>query len=37
VTGFVFNDRIAAIVTALAAGMIGGLWLALPLARRLRS
>jgi Family of unknown function (DUF6328) len=37
VTGFVFNDRAAAIVAAIAAGVIGGLWFALPLARKLRS
>ncbi len=37
VTGFVFSDRAAAIVTALAAGTIGGLWFALPLVRKLRS
>ena len=37
VTGFVFSDRAAAIVTVLAAGTIGGLWFALPLVRKLRS
>jgi cation transport ATPase len=35
VTGFVFSDRAAAFVTALAAGTIGGLWFALPLTRKL--
>jgi cation transport ATPase len=35
VTGFVFSDRAAAFVTAIAAGVIGGLWFALPLARKL--
>ena len=34
VTGFVFSDRAAAIVTAIAAGTIGGLWFALPLLRK---
>jgi len=34
VTGFVFSDRIAAVVTAIAAGTIGGLWFALPLLRK---
>ena len=37
VTGFVFSDRLAAVVTAVAAGTIGGLWFALPLTRKLRS
>jgi hypothetical protein len=36
VTGLVFSDYIAAAVTALAATVIGGLWFALPLARKLR-
>jgi cation transport ATPase len=35
VTGFVFSDRAAAFVTAIAAGVIGGLWFVLPLARKL--
>ncbi len=35
VTGFVFSDRVAAIVTAIAAGTIGGLWFALPLLRKI--
>jgi cation transport ATPase len=35
VTGFVFSDRAAAFVTAIAAAVIGGLWFALPLARKL--
>jgi cation transport ATPase len=35
VTGFVFSDRAAAFVTAIAAGVIGGLWFALPLVRKL--
>ena len=35
VTGFVFSDRLAAVVTAIAAGTIGGLWFALPLMRKL--
>jgi cation transport ATPase len=35
VTGFVFSDRAAAFVTAIAAGVIGGLWFALPLMRKL--
>ena len=34
VTGFVFSDRAAAFVTAIAAGTIGGLWFALPLLRK---
>jgi hypothetical protein len=34
VTGFVFSDRAAAVVTAIAAGTIGGLWFALPLLRK---
>jgi cation transport ATPase len=37
VTGFVFNDRAAAFVTAIAAGVIGGLWFVLPLVRKLRN
>jgi cation transport ATPase len=37
VTGFVFSDRAAAFVTAIAAGVIGGLWFALPLVRKLRA
>jgi hypothetical protein len=36
VTGLVFGDETAAVVTAIAAGMIGGLWFGLPLARKLR-
>ena len=36
VTGLVFGDGIAAAVTALAAGLLGGLWFGLPLARKLR-
>jgi hypothetical protein len=36
VTGFVFNDRIAGLVTAIAVGTIGGLWFGLPLYRKLR-
>jgi hypothetical protein len=36
VTGFVFSDLAAAAVTAIAVGTIGGLWFALPLARKLR-
>ena len=35
VTGFVFSDRAASFVTAIAAGTIGGLWFALPLMRKL--
>jgi cation transport ATPase len=35
VTGFVFSDRLAAFVTAVAAGTIGGLWFALPLLRKI--
>jgi cation transport ATPase len=35
VTAFVFSDRAAAFVTAIAAGVIGGLWFALPLVRKL--
>jgi cation transport ATPase len=35
VTGFVFSDRLAALVTAVAAGTIGGLWFALPLLRKI--
>jgi cation transport ATPase len=35
VTGFVYHDSIAAVVAALAAATIGGLWFAMPLARRL--
>ena len=35
VTGFVFSDGLAAVVTAIAAGTIGGLWFALPLMRKL--
>ena len=34
VTGFVFDDRAAAAVLALATGLIGGLWFALPLVRK---
>ena len=34
VTGFVFDDRVAAAVLALAVGLIGGLWFALPLVRK---
>jgi cation transport ATPase len=37
VTGFVFSDRAAAFVTAIAAGVIGGLWFALPLVRKLNN
>ena len=36
VTGFVFSDALAALVAALAAGSMGGLWFALPLLRKLR-
>jgi Family of unknown function (DUF6328) len=36
VTGLVFSDAAAAAVTAIAAATIGGLWFALPLARKLR-
>ena len=36
VTGYVFDDRVAAAVTALAAATIGGLWFVLPLARKVR-
>ena len=36
VTGFVFDDGLAAVVTAIAAGLLGGLWFGLPLARKLR-
>jgi hypothetical protein len=32
----VFSDDAAAAVTAIAAATIGGLWFALPLARKLR-
>ena len=35
VTGYVFDDGVAAAVTALAAATIGGLWFVLPLARKL--
>ena len=35
VTGFVFSDRAASFVTAIAAGAIGGLWFALPLMRKI--
>ena len=34
VTSFVFDNRVAAVVVAVAAGLIGGLWFALPLARK---
>lgn len=34
VTGLVFSDTAAAVVTALAGGTIGGLWFLLPLARK---
>jgi hypothetical protein len=34
VTGFVFDDGTAAVVTALVAVTIAGLWFALPLARK---
>ena len=37
VTGFVFDDRAAAAVLALAAGLIGGLWFALPLVRKFQT
>jgi predicted membrane channel-forming protein YqfA (hemolysin III family) len=37
VTGFVFDDLAAGIVTAIAVGAMGGLWFALPLTRKLRS
>jgi hypothetical protein len=37
VTDFVFDDRAAAFVLAAAAGLIGGLWFALPLVRKVRS
>ena len=36
VTGLVFGDGMAAVVTAIAVGMLGGLWFVLPLARELR-
>ena len=36
VTGLVFGDGVAAAVTAIAAGMLGGLWFGLPLVRKLR-
>ena len=36
VTGFVFNDRVAGLVTAIVAAAIGGLWFGLPLIRKLR-
>jgi len=36
VTGLVFGDGAAAVVTALALGTIGGLWFGLPLARKVR-
>jgi hypothetical protein len=36
VTGLVFSDYAAVAVTAIAAATIGGLWFALPLARKLR-
>jgi len=36
VTGFVFDDRIAALVTAIAVGTIGGLWFGVPLSRKYR-
>jgi hypothetical protein len=36
VTGLVFSDGAAALVALLAAGTIGGLWFALPLARKMR-
>ena len=35
VAGFVFGDGVAALVAAIAVGMLGGLWFALPLARKL--
>lgn len=35
VTGFVFDDVLAGIVTAFAVGTMGGLWFALPLLRKL--
>jgi hypothetical protein len=34
VTSFVFDNRVAAVVVAVAAGLIGGLWFALPLVRK---
>jgi Family of unknown function (DUF6328) len=37
VTGFVFDDRAAAFVLAASAGLIGGLWFALPLVRKIRN
>jgi hypothetical protein len=35
VVGFVFSDVVASIVAAVAVGLLGGLWFALPLARKL--
>ena len=37
VTGFVFSDVAAGIVTAIAVGSMGGLWFALPILRKVRS
>jgi cation transport ATPase len=37
VTGFVFGDVAAGIVTAVAVGAMGGLWFALPILRKVRS
>jgi predicted membrane channel-forming protein YqfA (hemolysin III family) len=37
VTGFVFDDAAAGIVTAVAVGTLGGLWFALPILRKVRS
>jgi cation transport ATPase len=36
VTGFVFSDAAAAIVTAIAVGVMGSLWFALPILRKLQ-
>ena len=36
VTGFVFDDRIAALVTALTVGTLAGLWFGVPLTRKVR-
>jgi energy-converting hydrogenase Eha subunit H len=36
VTGFVFNDAVAALVAAVAVGTIGGLWFGVPLLREMR-
>jgi hypothetical protein len=37
VTDFVFDDRVAAFVLAVSAGLIGGLWFGVPLVRKVRN